>query len=273
MVLKLTFRVVVWFFIALSRWRFPKGKSLSSIIRRRYNDNTVRLIRKFERIDRKLRKAELDLDFLEKCDELGLIPNFLLFKVSNRHLRNSITYINCCKSLLTEERDHKRSLIRSHRRELFSIKTELQLVLNIVDYSHILSCLLQTNNKFIESHKEIQDKKLHKLLERSKAFNNDPKKVIHNFSSYKLSKREEDILVKGLNFSIPPKNLNYADYCVNFEMLFRNVRLDSNLKTDTLEFVRTRIKDVALSSFREFTTAKIKDSNLSSEEHLCLKKL
>ena len=217
--------------IVVSRWRFPIGESLPTIIRRRYNDNTVRLIRKFEKIDRKLRKAELDLGFLDKCDELGLIPNFLLFKVSNKHLRSLKTYLNCCKSSLTEEREHKRSLI-SHRREFSSLKSELQLVLNIVDYSHISSCLLQVN-KFIGTHKEIQDKKLHKLLERSKTFCNDPRKVIHNFSSYKLSKIEEDILVRGLNFSILPKNLNYADYCINFELLFRNVRLDSNLTTGT----------------------------------------
>ena len=122
------------------------------------------MIRKFEKIDRKLRKAEQDLGFLDKCDELGLIPNFLLFKVSKKHLRSSKTYLNCCKSFLTEEREDKRSLIRSHWREFLSLKSELQLVLNIVDYSHILSCLLQGNDKFIETHKEIQDKKLHKLL-------------------------------------------------------------------------------------------------------------
>ena len=273
MVFKFTFKVVVWFIIAISRFRFPAGESIPTVIRRRYDDNTVRLIRKFEKADRKLRKAELDLSFLDKCDDLGLIPNFLVFKVSNKHLRNSKTYVNCCKSLLAEEREHKRSLIRCHRRNLLSVKSELQHVLNIIDYSHILSCILQGNDKYIEAHKEVQDKKLHKLLERSKAFCNDPKKVIHNFSSYKLSKTEEDILIKGLNFSILPKNLNYADYCINFELLFRSVRVDKNLTTGTLDFVRTRIKDIALSSFREYNLSHSKENNLSKDEQECLKNL
>ena len=119
----------------------------------------------------------------------------------------------------------------------------------------------------------MQDKKLHKLLDRSKAFSNDPKKVIHNFSGYKLSKMEEDILVRGLNFSIIPKNLNYGDYCVNFEMLFRNVRLDENLNIGTLDFVRTRLKDIALSSFRDFKDSRSRDNNLLKEEQQCLKNL
>ena len=270
---KLTFRVVVWVLIALARLRFPVNESLLSVIRRRYNDNTVRLIRRFERLDRKLRKAELDLAFLDKCNELGLIPNFLLFKVSNKHLRNSNVYISCCKSLLNEERDHKRSHIRIHRRELISLKSELQRVLNVIDYSHVISCLLRSNDKGLDLQKKVQDKKLHKLLERSKAFCNDPKKVIHNFSSHKLSKIEEDLLVKGLNFSILPKNLNYADYCVNFELLFRSLRFDKNLGTDTLEFIRTRIKDVALSSFRDFKSNSIEDNNLTKDEQLALKNL
>ena len=114
--------------------------------------------------------------FLEKCEELGVIHNSLLFKVSNNHLRNSKTYLNCWKSLLNEELEHKRSSIRRHRRDLLLFKSELQQTLNVVDYSHFLSFILQTNDKYIDSHKDIQDKKLHKLLERSKAFCNDPKR-------------------------------------------------------------------------------------------------
>ena len=273
MVYRFTFKVIVWVIIAISRLRFPVGKSLTTIVRRRYGDNIVRTLRKFERIDRKLRKAELDLSFLDKCVELGLIPKFLLFKASNKHLRNSQTYLKCCKSLLNEEREHKRTLIRCHRRELCNVKADLQLTLNAIDYAHILCCMLQVNDKFIDSHKTIQDKKLHKLLERSKSFCNDPKKVIHNFSSHKLTKLEEDILVKGLNFSVLPKNLNYADYCMNFELLFRKIRTDSNLNFENLELLRTRIKDIALSSYRDFKISGFKDSNLSKDEQECLKNL
>ena len=90
-------------------------------------------------------------------------------------------------------------------------------------------------------------------------------------------------------FSILPKNHNYADYCINFEMLFRSVKSDTNLPigtlevlcsrsdTDlpigTLEFLRTRIKDVAFSAFREFNESRFRENNLSKEEHEWLTKL
>ena len=40
----------------------------------------------------------------------------------------------------------------------------------------------------------------------------DPSKVIFNRSKYELSDCEKRPLAKGLNFSLPPKYLDYADY-------------------------------------------------------------
>ena len=52
----------------------------------------------------------------------------------------------------------------------------------------------------------------------------DPRKNIFNFSKYVLSVCEKRLLAKGLNFSLPAKYLHYADYLVNFELLYRNIR-------------------------------------------------
>ena len=51
---------------------------------------------------------------------------------------------------------------------------------------------------------------------------NDPEKVIFNFSKYELSDAEKKLLEKGLNYFIAPKQLNYADYLVQFELFYRN---------------------------------------------------
>ena len=45
-----------------------------------------------------------------------------------------------------------------------------------------------------------------------------------NFSKYELSDCEKGLLAKGLNFSLPSKYLDYADYLVNFELFYRNSR-------------------------------------------------
>ena len=56
-------------------------------------------------------------------------------------------------------------------------------------------------------------------------------------------------------------------------MLFRNAKGDTNLTIGTLEFLRTRLKDIALSTFREFNDSHHKNNNLSKEEFECLKQL
>ena len=52
----------------------------------------------------------------------------------------------------------------------------------------------------------------------------DPHKVICNFSSYKLTEVEKSVLFKGLQFVLPTKRLEYADYMLPFELLFHDIK-------------------------------------------------
>ena len=71
----------------LARVRFPKSKSIAEEIRSRYSENTVKSIRKSEKLDHRLRKAELDLQFLCKCGDSNVTPNFLNFRLANSHFK------------------------------------------------------------------------------------------------------------------------------------------------------------------------------------------
>ena len=74
----------------------------------------------------------------------------------------------------------------------------------------------------MKSKSAVQQKKFYKLLQESK-IENDPEKVIFNFSKYVLSDTEKKLLAKGLNFCLPPKQLKYADYMVHFELFYRDI--------------------------------------------------
>ena len=50
-------------------------------------------------------------------------------------------------------------------------------------------------------------------------------KVIYNFSKHNLTEVEKSVLCKGLQFALPPRNLEYADYMVSFELLFRHIKI------------------------------------------------
>ena len=57
----------------------------------RYGDKIIQRLTKLEKIDYRLQKAELDLEFLVKCRDNNVIPKFLNFRLANRSLRFSVT--------------------------------------------------------------------------------------------------------------------------------------------------------------------------------------
>ena len=74
----------------------------------------------------------------------------------------------------------------------------------------------------------------------------DPEKVIFNFSKVSLTEVEKSLLVKGLSFSLPPKQFSYSDYLNNFELFYRSIDNSKILWRDNLDFIKNRIKDTAL---------------------------
>ena len=82
---------------------------------------------------------------------------------------------------------------------------------------------------------------------------------------------EKKLLVKGLNFCLPPKQLKYADYLVHFELFYRDIRNLEILSNEDLHFVKTKTKETALSSFRQYN--KKPQQNLSKKELAALTNL
>ena len=60
---------------------------------------------------------------------------------------------------------------------------------------------------------------------------------------------EKSLLVKGLSFPLPPKKLSYSNYLVNFELFYRNIDNLKIISGDNLDYIKTKIKDLALTSF------------------------
>ena len=75
-------KVAGFVFLFLIQLRFPQPKSVSQITRRRYGHEIIKRLRKLEKIHYRLRKAELDMEFLVKCRDSNVIPMFLNFSFS-----------------------------------------------------------------------------------------------------------------------------------------------------------------------------------------------
>ena len=85
-----------------------------------------------------------------------------------------------------------------------------------------------------------------------------------------MSDIEKTILAKGLNFALPPKRLNCADYLTPHELLFRDTK-ELSVDDNILERVKIDMKKICFSSFENF---KFKDElNITPDELKALKDL
>ena len=73
---------------------------------------------------------------------------------------------------------------------------------------------------------ECPGKKITKLCSDNSYYNSHgPEKVSFNIYHHLSKELEKSLLSKGLDFALLPKNLNYADYILPFELSFRDTDL------------------------------------------------
>ena len=117
---------------------------------------------------------------------------------------------------------------------------------------------------------KVQDRKILNIGKNSLSRSN-PDKVIYNFPFVTLGDSDKYFLSKGLNLALPPASLEHAEYLVDYELFFRGT---VSLKTSHLdrELLKSRLKNLALSSFRTSNSSR-KPNNLTPEESQSFLKL
>ena len=100
----------------------------------------------------------------------------------------------------------------------------------------------------------------------------NPDRVIFNFSSYKLTDDEKNVLCKGLNFSVKPGLIEYSEFLLPFELLFRDIKRE-DLCNEDMSVIKARLLDTALTSYQNFSRDREPPENLTSSEFKALKRL
>ena len=89
-----------------------------------------------------------------------------------------------------------------------------------IDFVHVTTIFLVSNDKEISKNQKTLDKKLHNLFFNNyydtSVMSHDADKIIFNFSSHVLTNHEKSLLSKGLNFAIPPMLITcyHLSYCI-----------------------------------------------------------
>ena len=141
LIMKLNTMIVVACLILrfLIKLWFPQNCPISNILQRRYGSDGLQAFRSYEKLDKKYRKTELDLGFLQSCKYFGVVPKFLNFKLANNRLRSSTMYAKCRRKLLTTEIQHKRKHLKNIQEKLKTSKEQLRSIFAWFDFNHIIA--------------------------------------------------------------------------------------------------------------------------------------
>ena len=92
------------------------------------------------------------------------------------------------------------------------------------------------------------------------------------FSNYQLTDSDKSLRIKGLNFTILPKKIEYSKFLLPFEVIFRDIKSNSESSVE-LASVKARLQDTAFTSYSAFNKDNSPPFNLSKDEFELLRKL
>ena len=77
-----------------------------------------------------------------------------------------------------------------------------------------------------------------------------------------LTEDEKSLLCKGLRFSIPPKKIEYADFLIQFKLLYRDTLFE--MKSKNRHFLKTKLKDICFSNLKSYSYDKVEKKLIRS---------
>ena len=144
---KMMLREISIVFLFLVLLRFPSNLSKIQAVRKRYGNDTVKLVRPFETIDYKYHRLPMDLNFLESCVKNSIKPSFVPFCLAEKDLLDLPAYRQCRQKLLKQKIINKKRYVRLTEKDLSLVKNEFMFKLNWIDFHHVCNLSLVGNDK------------------------------------------------------------------------------------------------------------------------------
>ena len=141
------FYIIAIVLLFIIRCRFPKSRSLTGVIRSRYDNHVLKIIRKYEKYDYKICKLSVDIEFLNNCLNHDLCPPFLKYKMSSKRLQTSDKYKISQRVFTQQETTFQTLMIEKVCEQLNKVKDDLRTVVSFFDCSHIANTLAESNIK------------------------------------------------------------------------------------------------------------------------------
>ena len=196
-------------------------------------------LRKLEKVMIKTKMRYMDLKYLKKCDNLGLVPEFLKFKPPKLNVYEKVD--SFYRKVLLEQIGLANKEFHSIKKEKNDLKNIICNKLSISQYYLVISHIKEKSIKnLVIEKKNTHQKKLFVL------WNNQRKSKIPdcvvNLSSYKPSVSEQAALMYGFKHSILPKTIDEITTKALIENQINNICIKEKkvLNYDTLDSLRNK---------------------------------
>ena len=226
----------------LIKLKLHSTTDVATYIRRKYNDESLRVYRRLQSTCIKQRKAELDLEFLQYCRMNEITPNFVKFKLYRKHLYSSEFYRSSTLKLLDMEIKYKETSVSKLEITKKASYAELKATASYLDFIYFQCLINKYLNHYSAKTKVTHDRKLSNLGINKPQFNSS-EKVIFNYSDLTLSAKQKFLLSLGLNFGLPCYKPKFENFFLPFEKLFRLVKDLPSI--ETTRSARNIIQDIS----------------------------
>ena len=214
----------------------------------KYNTLKIKLLRKYEKLRIKIRKAELHLTFLKNHQTFNVTPKFLTINLPNASSYD-LQFIK--KKLLWSAVSKRNKELRSLKRDLSDREWEI----GVLSSDIILDNVAKKNlDKITKTTMKTHEKKLKNPI-KSISVPFTTAETVHNLASRLLVTDEIEILKYGLKHLIHPLQINKTDILTTFDFIYRAKTNYLKIKKHSVE-LKTKISHLANSYLNSYKPTK-----------------
>ena len=223
-------------------FKLSTDKKLFVYLRRRYNDQQLKLLNGLQKSRRKVQNLELQNHFLRSCIDNKVMPNFIRLRIERSKLKFSPSVE---RTFMLDEIAKNTSTSTYVKSKYKSDLTSVSEWLSDLDKLKFLRHLLRLDRD-VKSKKLIKYDKTIQFLhsKRFGSFNPSSSNVL-NLSQHDLTSSELFVLNLGLKFSIPPRNRNREMIFSDFESLTAQLHHHTPESKESLEGLHAKLYDLA----------------------------
>ena len=172
----------------------------------------VKKCRALEHAGKVVIKSKLDVIYWERCQDLGLCPNFLKFRPPK--LKQYRNVENIYQQVVVEAWKSSKNDMEKKEAKFNKLKQEVLADIGFLDKITLLSLLNQYYRKYTEQVQLTHNAKLLSLWMKQRPKCPD---CIKNLSSRQLTLEEQHVLYRGLKHHVIPKNVPVQQLKANIE--------------------------------------------------------